>query len=224
MKIIVTGSHGIVGKQIVKDLKKNSSIKVVELDIKLGHDLTNEVNVVKIFNKIRADALINCFAINDHIKNINKKKNFLNYPLENFSSTLNVNITALFSVCREFIKNNLRGKIINFSSIYGYRSPRPSLYSGSHKNPAYGVSKAAVSNLTKYLAVHAPKFNINCIVPGGIDNKQSKSFKTKYTKDLPVPRMMKKYEILGLVKFLLSKDSAYCTGSEFFIDGGWNAR
>ena len=59
---------------------------------------------------------------------------------------------------------------------------------------------------------------------GGIDNKQSKSFKTNYAKDLPIQRMMKKHEILGLVKFLLSKDSAYCTGSEFFIDGGWNAR
>ena len=41
MKIIVTGSHGVVGKQIVKDLKKNRRIKFVELDIKLGHDLTN---------------------------------------------------------------------------------------------------------------------------------------------------------------------------------------
>jgi NAD(P)-dependent dehydrogenase (short-subunit alcohol dehydrogenase family) len=224
MKIIVTGSHGFVGKQIVKDLKKNSRIKVVELDIKSGYDLTNEKAVVKVFRNIRADALINCFAINDHITNTTKKKNFLNYPLENFSSTLNVNVTALFSVCREFIKNNLRGKIINFSSIYGYRSPRPSLYEGSHKNPAYGASKAAVSNLTKYLAVHAPKFNINCIVPGGIVNKQPKSFKTKYAKDLPIPRMMKKSEIFGLVKFLLSKDSAYCTGSEFFVDGGWNAR
>ena len=35
--------------------------------------------------------------------------------------------------------------------------------------------------------------------------------------------MMKKSEILGLVNFI-SKESAYCTGSEFFIDGGWNAR
>jgi NAD(P)-dependent dehydrogenase (short-subunit alcohol dehydrogenase family) len=224
MKIIVTGSHGIVGKQIVKDLKKNSRIKVIELDIKLGHDLTNEKDVVKIFRKMQANALINCFVINDHVKNTNKKKNFLNYTLEDFSNTLNVNVIALFSVCREFIKNNTRGKIINFSSIYGYRSPRPSFYDGSHKNPAYGASKAAVSNLTKYLAVHAPKFNINCIILGGIDNKQSKSFKTKYSKDLPIPRMMKKHEIFGFVKFLLSKDSAYCTGSEFFIDGGWNAR
>lgn len=224
MKVIVTGSCGIVGKQIIRDLKKNANIKIIELDIKLGHDLTNEKQVIKIFKKISADSLVNCFAINDHITNIQGKKNFLNYSLEKFSNTLNVNVTALFSVCREFIRNNSRGRIINFSSIYGYRSPRPSLYKGGHKNPAYGASKAAVSNLTKYLAIHAPNFNINCIVPGGISNKQSKSFKTMYAKDLPIARMMEKNEISGLIKFLLSKDSAYCTGSEFFIDGGWNAR
>ena len=224
MKIIVTGSCGIVGKQIIQDLKKDINVKIIEFDIKLGHDLTNEKEVVKIFKKIRADSLINCFVINDHFTSIQEKKNFLNYSLEKFSNTLNVNVTALFSVCREFIRNNSSGRIINFSSIYGYRSPRPSLYRGSHKNPAYGPSKPAVSNLTKYLAIHAPKFNINCIVPGGIENKQPKSFKTKYSKDLPIARMMKKKEISGLIKFLLSKESAYCTGSEFFIDGGWNAR
>lgn len=224
MKVIVTGSCGVIGKQIVRDLKKNINFKIVELDIKLGHDLTNEEEVIKIFKKTQADSLINCFVINDHIDQIQKKKYFLDYSLEKFSNTLNVNVTALFSVCREFIRNNLQGKIINFSSIYGCRSPRPSLYEGSHKDPAYGVSKAAVSNLTKYLAVHAPKFNINCIVPGGVENKQSESFKKKYVKDLPIARMMKKNEISGLIKFLLSKESAYCTGSEFFIDGGWNAR
>ena len=224
MKIIVTGSCGIVGKQIIQYLKKDINIKIIEFDIKLGHDLTNEKEVVKIFKKIKADSLINCFVVNDHFTSIQEKKNFLDYSLEKFSNTLNVNVTALFSVCREFIRNNSSGRIINFSSIYGYRSPRPSLYKGSHKNPAYGASKAAVSNLTKYLAIHAPKFNINCIVPGGIENKQPKSFKTKYSKDLPIARMMKKNEISGLIKFLLSKESDYCTGSEFFIDGGWNAR
>ena len=67
MKVIVTGSCGIVGKQIIRDLKKNANIKIIELDIKLGHDLTNEKQVIKIFKKISADSLINCFAINDPV-------------------------------------------------------------------------------------------------------------------------------------------------------------
>jgi NAD(P)-dependent dehydrogenase (short-subunit alcohol dehydrogenase family) len=226
MKIIVTGSHGVIGSQIVSDLKKKINTEVIELDYKLGHDLSNEKYVVEFFSKTPADALVNCFVVNDHIKFDTKKKSFMDYPLENFSKSFNINVTALFSVCREFIRNNSVGKIVNFSSIYGYRSPKPSLYleHGGDKDPSYGSSKAAVSNLTKYLAVHAPKFNINCIVPGGIENGQSSSFQSKYSQDLPIARMMDRKEITGLVRFLLSEDSSYCTGGEFFLDGGWNAR
>ena len=42
----------------------------------------------------------------------------------------------------------------NFSFTYGLVSPKPNLYDGSHKHIAYGVSKAGVINLTKYLAAH----------------------------------------------------------------------
>tara|TARA_B110000977_G_C10843793_1_gene403086 strand:+ start:55 stop:729 length:675 start_codon:yes stop_codon:yes gene_type:complete len=224
MKVIVTGSCGIIGKKIVSDLKKSAKFKVLELDLQLGNDLTNEKEVKEYFNDNKAEGLINCFAINDHITGKNNKGTFLDYSLKNFSKTLDINVTALFSVCREFIRNNNSGKIINFSSIYGLRSPRPSFYENNYKNPAYGPSKAAVSNLTKYLAVHANNFNINCIVPGGIENDQPINFKNKYIEDLPLKRLMNKNEILGLVKYLLSAESSYCTGSEFLIDGGWNAR
>ena len=224
MKVIITGSCGLIGKQIVNDLDTILKVEVIELDYQLGHDLRNEDEVVKIFSQTSADALINCFAINDHVIDGRDTSSFLDYPLKNFSNTFDINVTALFSVCREFIRNNSKGKIINFSSIYGYRSPRPSFYENNDKDPAYGPSKAAVTNLTKYLAVHTPNFNINCIVPGGVENNQPKSFQEKYKKDLPIGRMMDKSEIFGVIKFLLSEDSSYCTGSEFFIDGGWNAR
>lgn len=224
MKVIVTGSKGVLGKELVKNLKGLDNCKILQLDYLLGNDLTNEIEVKEFFSNNQADALINCFVLNDHIHEGRKTFSFLDYPLESFSKTLNVNVTALFSVCREFIKNNDTGKIINFSSIYAYRSPRPSFYENNSKDPAYGPSKAAVTNLTKYLAVHASNFNINCIVPGGVENNQPESFKKKYSKDLPIPRLMSKSEIFGIVKYLLSEESSYCTGSEFFIDGGWNAR
>ena len=57
-----------------------------------------------------------------------------------------------------------------------------------------------------------------------MENNQPESFKKKYCQDLPIPRLMNRNEIFGIVKFLLSEEASYCTGSEFFIDGGWNAR
>ena len=45
-KIIVTGSEGLVGKTLVKQLSK--SFSVVKVDLKLGHDLLDEKNVIQI--------------------------------------------------------------------------------------------------------------------------------------------------------------------------------
>jgi NAD(P)-dependent dehydrogenase (short-subunit alcohol dehydrogenase family) len=223
MKIIITGAKGILGKQIYNDLQ-SQGMELIELDLALGHNLTDEKFVSETMRHTKADVLINCFAINDHISQSRKSTSFLDFPIEKFKSTMEVNVVALFSVCREFIRFNDGGIIINFSSIYGFKSPRPSFYGGQDKDPAYGPSKAAVSNLTKYLALHAPKFRINCVVPGGVENNQDDEFKIKYCKDLPTGRLMKRSEISGIIRFLISDDSSYCTGSDFFIDGGWNAR
>lgn len=224
MKVIVTGSNGLIGQQIVKDLKNTGKYEVLEFDLIYGHDLTDEMQVKEIFKDNRASGLVNCFALNDHVSHGREKDSFLDMELDDFEKSFRVNVIALFSVNRQFIKNNQSGKIINFSSIYGYRSPRPSYYDNGNKDPSYGASKAAVTNLTKYLAIHAPKFNINCVVPGGVANDQGDNFVREYIKDLPAARLMNRYEITGLVEFLLSDSSNYCTGSEFFIDGGWNAR
>ena len=111
---------------------------------------------------------------------------------------------------------------MNFSSTYGLVSPKPNLYDGAHKDIGYGVSKAGVVNLTKYLAVHlAPKIRVNCVVPGGVLFKQNKQFVHKYSKLTPLKRMMKKTELNGLIEYLVGTQSSYVTGATFVVDGGW---
>ena len=190
-KIVITGSKGLIGTELCKFFKKK--YRLLELDLKLGHDLTDEKFVKKWFKKNPADYLVNCFAMNDHIDQKRKKSTLNNISLESFNDYLQVNLTSLFSVCREFSKNNKTGSIVNFSSTYGLVSPRPNLYDGSHKHIAYGVSKAGVINLTKYLAAHlAPSIRVNCVVPGGVLFKQSKKFRDSYSKLTPMKRMMHK--------------------------------
>tara|TARA_B100001540_G_scaffold55981_1_gene50625 strand:- start:4896 stop:5567 length:672 start_codon:yes stop_codon:yes gene_type:complete len=222
MKIIITGSEGLLGKEISKFLSKQ--YKIVKLDMKLGHDLSDEKFVKKWFKTNRADGLINCFALNDHVDAKRGKNTLYNITLDSFSKFLNVNITSLFSVCREFARNNNGGSIVNFAATTGIVSARPDLYDGSHKHPGYSVSKAGVINLTKFLAVHlAPKIRVNCVAPGGVQFKQDKKFIDKYSKFTPMNRMMKKNEINDLIEYLVSKKSSYVTGSTFVIDGGWTA-
>ena len=220
-KIIVTGSEGLLGKVICKHLEKNN--KVLKLDLKLGNDLSDENFVNKWFSKNRADYLVNCFALNDHIDNKRKKETLFEYDLEVFRKSLDVNLVSLFSVCREFAKNNKNGSIVNFSSIYGIQSPHPDLYEKSHKEIGYTISKAGVVNLTKYLATHlAPNIKVNCIVPGGVQNSQKPNFVKNYSKLTPLNRMMKKDELNGLIDLLCSNESSYMTGSVIVVDGGYS--
>ena len=220
MKIIITGSEGLIGKELVNHLQKNH--QNLKLDLSLGHDLTDEKFVKSWFKKNKANSLINCFAMNDHVDNKRKKQTLFNIPLDSFSNYLNVNLIALFSVCREFARNNKKGSVVNFSATTGIVSARPDLYNGSHKHIGYSVSKAGVINLTKYLATHlGPSIRVNCVAPGGVKFKQDSNFVKKYSKHTPLGRMMKKNELNSLVEFLSSENSSYVTGAVMVIDGGW---
>lgn len=222
-KVIITGSRGIIGSVLAKYLEK-LEYDIIELDLTLGHDLTDEEFVKDWFSKHRANSLINLFAMNDHVSSMRESNMSMDISLDLFNKYLQINIIALFSVCREFIRSNKNGVIVNFASTYGLVSPNPKLYKNNEKNIAYGVSKAGVIQLTKHLAVHfAPHFRVNCIVPGGVMYDQGEEFQRMYGLLTPLGRMMNAEEICGITEFLISDKSSYCTGGVYIIDGGWTA-
>ena len=137
MKIIVTGSEGLLGKEISQYLEKKN--EVIKVDLQLGHELTNEEFVKGFFKENKADCLVNCFAFNDHVKKGEKRGTIFDLTLESFNEFLEVNLTALFSVCRQYAQNNEMGSIVNFSATTGIVSARPDIYDGSHKHPAYSI-------------------------------------------------------------------------------------
>lgn len=221
MRIIITGSEGLLGQELSNYLEKNND--VLKLDLALGHDLTDEKFVKKWFKENKADSLVNCFALNDHVDKTQKRATTLfDISLDSFSKFLQVNLTALFSVCREYARNNKKGSIVNFSASTGIVSARPDLYKGAHKHIGYSVSKAGVINLTKFLSTHlAPNIRVNCVAPGGVEHNQDKSFIKKYAALTPMKRMMKKNELNGIIDYLCSEKSSYVTGATFIVDGGW---
>ena len=222
--ITITGSEGLIGTQLTKFLQKNDDVKINKLDLALGHDLTDENFVKKWFKKNPTDYLVNCFGLNDHVTQDKKKYTLFDFPLEGMTKYMQINVTSLFSVCREFARNNKMGAIVNFSSTHGIISPDPMLYDGFHKDIGYAVSKAGVINMTKYLAVHlAPKIRVNCIVAQGVLAKQDKKFVKNLSKVIPMKRMMDKTELNDLVDYLSSKKSSFVTGSIITIDGGYTS-
>ena len=220
-EITITGSEGLIGSTLCKYFEKQKR-SVNKLDLKLGHDLTDENFVKNWFKENHTKYLINCFALNDHIHKTRGKRNLYNFTLDSFNEYLKINVISLFSVCREFARNNTVGSIVNFSSTYGLVSPNPKLYGSSQKDIAYGVSKAAVVNLSKYLSVHlAPNVRVNCVVPGGVKYRQNQRFISKYSKNTPMKRMMRKTELNGLIDYLCSESSSYVTGTTLVCDGGY---
>ena len=221
--IIIAGSRGLIGSAVTSYFREKGN-DVKELDLSLGHDLSNESFVKEWFKKNPAKALINLFALNDHVDSGRSSNKLMDISLETFDKFLHINLTALFSVCREFARSNKRGSIVNFTSTYGLVSPHISLYEGDEKNIAYGVSKAGVVQLTRHLAVHlAPDFRVNCVAPGGVRHNQDDSFQKAYGKLTPLGRMMEVGELFGLIDLLVSDQASYCTGAVYKVDGGWTA-
>jgi NAD(P)-dependent dehydrogenase (short-subunit alcohol dehydrogenase family) len=223
MKIIVTGSEGLIGREVTGYLRKKGH-EVTGVDIVLGHDLADESFVKEWFAQNRAGALVNLFALNDHVDSGRSSSKLMDISLDSFRKYLEVNLTILFSVCREFARHNSPASIVNFSSTYGAVSPRTDMYGEDEKHIAYGVSKAGVVQLTRHLAAHlAPSIRVNCISPGGVKSKQDSGFLENYARQTPLRRMMNVSELPPLVEFLAGEDSTYCTGANFAIDGGWTA-
>jgi len=147
---------------------------------------------------------------------------------ETWNRALEVSLTAAFTITRDLSKR-LReypgSAVVHVSSIYSSLAPDWSLYEGTTMgNPAaYGVAKAGVEQLTRWLATSlAPNVRVNAVAPGGIKRDQPQEFFDRYTAKIPLQRMGSEMDVLDTVLFLLSSRSAYVTGQTIVVDGGYS--
>jgi NAD(P)-dependent dehydrogenase (short-subunit alcohol dehydrogenase family) len=91
--------------------------------------------------------------------------------------------------------------------------------------PHYNFVKAGMINFTRHIANYYGKKGVraNCISPGGFFANQPAAFVGNYNKRVPIGRMMNNEDIKGAVVFLASDASAYVTGINLLVDGGWTA-
>ncbi len=153
---------------------------------------------------------------------------------EEFNAVNHGGITSTFLLARqvgqEMAKLN-RGSIVLFSSMYGLVSPDPDIYKAPmNKNPIeYGVGKAGIIQMTKYLAVHWGRQHVrcNCIAPGPFPNpsvqRNHPEFVNRLAQKTPLGRIGQSPEIAGAVAFLLSDATTYMTGQTIQVDGGWTS-
>lgn len=160
---------------------------------------------------------------------------FEEYPETSWDRVMGVNVKGAFLCCQVFGKAMAiagKGSIINVASIYGMVSPDQSIYEYRRKRGetfykpvAYAVSKSALLNLTRYLAVYWAKkgVRVNTLTIAGVFNNQEQAFLDAYCDRIPVGRMAEADDYNGAVLFLASDASRYMTGANLVIDGGWTA-
>jgi len=155
-------------------------------------------------------------------------------PFDEFMRVLEVNVAGAFCATQVFggpMAAAGRGSIINVGSLYASVSPDARFYDHIDvvppflKPPAYGASKAALANLTKYFATHwGPSgVRVNTLSPGGVLGGQDPEFRRKFTARVPLGRMAEHSDLTGPLLFLASDASSYVTGSEIRVDGGFCA-
>jgi NAD(P)-dependent dehydrogenase (short-subunit alcohol dehydrogenase family) len=160
---------------------------------------------------------------------------FETYPLSSFDQVMDVNVKGTLVPCQiigDAMARQQAGSIINVSSIYGILSPCQDIYEFRRKQGevfykpiAYSVSKSAVLNLTRYLSTYWGKkgVRVNTLTLGGVFNDQPNEFLAAYCARVPMGRMADAEELSGAVLFLASDASAYMTGANLVVDGGWSA-
>ncbi|HSF60714.1 MAG TPA: SDR family oxidoreductase [Gaiellaceae bacterium] len=160
---------------------------------------------------------------------------FEDYPEASFDAVMDVNVKGTLLCCQVLggaMAREGRGSIVNVSSVYGLLSPVQDLYAFRRdrgeafvKPVAYSVSKAAILNLTRYLATYWAKagVRVNTLTLAGVWNDQPAEFLEAYAARVPMGRMLDSGEALGAVVFLASDASSYVTGANVVVDGGWSA-
>lgn len=152
--------------------------------------------------------------------------NVVNLPEAIWHKTLNVNLSAIFYLCKSaipHIEKNEGGAIIINTSIAAFKS--------FPNHPAYCASKAAAVALMKQMAVeYAPNIRINAICPGPVDTPflwdSAKAFENpdSAVEDAKKATLMNRLgtpeDIAKLTLFLVSEDASWITGTAMTIDGG----
>jgi glucose 1-dehydrogenase len=155
---------------------------------------------------------------------IEKRVPFLELTTDLWERVIAVNLTGPFlcgqTAALQMVKQGTPGRIINISSVHE-DLPMPT-------NVPYCAAKGGLRMLMRTMCVELAPYNItvNNIGPGAIDTPMDAPLKAQpelmreLLSEIPLARMGQPDEVAGLALYLASDDSAYVTGSTFFIDGG----
>ena len=142
---------------------------------------------------------------------------------EDWDRVMNVNLKAVFIICREFAPGMIErksGSIVNVASIWGR--------TGSAMESSYCASKGGLVLFTKALAqeLGPSGIRVNCVSPGCIDTAMNEGYSMEERRELeertPLGRFGTPEEVGKAVAFLASDRAGFITGADLLVDGGFS--
>jgi gluconate 5-dehydrogenase len=228
--VVVTARRLDLCRSICDDFQKRLGVDAlpVRADVTREEDVRGLVETtLERFGKI--DILVN---------NVGRAliKATLATTLDEWKEIMGLNVDSMFLCCREVGRHMIGrkyGKIINISSVYGFRGSDWRNYVDVEKERdslSYFASKGAVIMFTRELASNWGRYNINvnAISPGCFFTDATRSFSDQRTIEklrsrFPLGRWGEDDDLKGAVVFLASRASKYMTGHNLVVDGGWTS-
>jgi meso-butanediol dehydrogenase/(S,S)-butanediol dehydrogenase/diacetyl reductase len=215
------------------DAKANSDLAAEASRLKLdlgveACDVSDPASVERAVQKAverlgRIDILVNAAAIHPF-------GNVVETDPETWNRCMAINVGGVYLLARAVIpvmKKGGGGSIVNLASVQGYACQTGVA--------AYAASKGAIHSLTRALALDhaADGIRVNSISPGSIRTPMLATSAAHFAPELPTETVFARFgaahplgrvgtpeEVAELAAFLASERSAFCTGSDFVVDGG----
>jgi len=193
-------------------VKLGSNAMAVKADVSKKEEVDNMIDaVLEKFGKI--DVLVNNAGISSYCK-------FLDLDEQEWDRTIDINLKGMYLCSRrtalEMIKRNIRGKIINISSVCGLLAQKGLVH--------YSASKGGINMLTKTMCLELAPYgiNVNCIAPGAVEVDSTKEgLKAPAWKSFsPAGFHAQPQDIGEIAVFLASEDSRFIWGEIIYADGG----
>jgi 3-oxoacyl-[acyl-carrier protein] reductase len=185
-------------------------------------DVSNKMSTQTMIQEIldewgQIDILINNAGVEPHTS-------LLDLDEWDWRHTLDVNLNGPFFTMQSVgrvMREQGGGVIVNISSIAGRAH-------GLKDRSAYVASKMGLIGLTREAARELAAYNIrvNAVCPGVIETEMTAALRknaammNKWLEDIPMSRLGKPEEVVGLVLFLCSEAASYLTGQAINVDGG----